>query len=269
MPQHHSWGMAHILVIDDAESERRAVADVLGGVPYKVTFAADGEQGYQLAIVDKPDLILLDVRMPRMDGHTCCRLLKANEVTRTIPIIFLSVLNRPEDRILGLSLGAVDFVSKPFHPAELLARIRIHLNLVQRDKATPVSRFDVRAADLETVIVEAARQLILANLATLPGLTEIAHAIGTHRERLNELFRKHTGNTVFAFIREERYNRGMQLLCDTDLDIRDIARLVGFNSAANFATAFRARTGMTPSTFRHVQAEKAAVSRTVVPGERE
>jgi DNA-binding response OmpR family regulator len=241
---------ARILVIDDAEADRRRLASVLGEVPYRVTLAADGEQGYHLATVDQPDLIVLEVGLPRMDGHACCRLLKAHPATGAIPVIFLSAQSRPEDRIRGLSLGAVDFVSKPFDTGELVARIRVHLNLVPRAPAAAVAPADSGNVDLDTVIVQAARQMIATNLASLPGLAEIARAVGTHRDRLSELFQAHTGSTVFEFIRNERFTRGVQLLRDTDMDVGDIARLVGFTNAGNFATAFRDRMGLTPSAFR-------------------
>jgi len=74
--------------------------------------------------------------------------------------------------------------------------------------------------------------------------------VGTYREKLNQLFRTHTGMTVFAYIREARIQRGMHLLRDTDMDVQDIALLLGFANAGNFATAFRERMGTTPSSYR-------------------
>ena len=80
----------NLLIVDDSAFEQRMLADLLSEMPYRVSVAFNGEQGYQLALSGQPDLILLDVRMPNMDGYTCCRLLKANPATRDIPIIFLS-----------------------------------------------------------------------------------------------------------------------------------------------------------------------------------
>jgi AraC-like DNA-binding protein len=215
--------------------------------------AFNGEQGYQLALSARPDLILLDVRMPNMDGYTCCRLLKANPATQNIPVIFVSGTESVEDRILGLSIGGVDFVSKPFLPAELAARIHVHLNLAPRQEPTPAPA--AQAAD--AVTVRAAMQLIRDNLGALPRLAEIARNVGTYREKLSALFREQTGKTVFAFVREERLARGMQLLRETDFEVQRIAQLLGFRSAANFATAFRARTGMAPSAYRLAMLEQA------------
>jgi DNA-binding response OmpR family regulator len=124
-----------ILIVDDSAFEQRLLADLLSEMPYRVCVAYNGAEGYRLAQSRHPDLILLDVRMPDMDGYTCCRLLKANPATQDIPVIFVSGTESAEDRILGLSIGGVDFVSKPFLPAELAARIHVHLNLVPRPEA--------------------------------------------------------------------------------------------------------------------------------------
>jgi DNA-binding response OmpR family regulator len=246
-----------ILIVDDSAFEQRVLVDLLSELPYKVSVAFNGLQGYQLALANHPDLILLDVRMPNMDGYTACRLLKANPVTQDIPIIFLSGADADEERIMGLSIGGVDYVSKPFSPGELAARIQVHLNLASRrhaqqsanDSAPPLEQV-LNDSDPDAVLVNAVKRLIADNLATLPGLAEIARSVGTYRERLSQVFREQTGMTVFGFIRDERLRRGEELLKDTDIDVQDIALLIGFNNAGNFATAFRERIGVTPSAYR-------------------
>jgi DNA-binding response OmpR family regulator len=249
-----------ILIVEDSPFEQRMLVDMLSEYPYRLSVAFNGLQGYQLALANQPDLILLDVRMPSMDGYTACRLLKANPATQNIPVIFLSGADADAERIMGLSIGGVDYVSKPFSPGELAARIQVHLNLMQRQ--APASGAEPGAAELadpadpDAVVVNAARRLIADNLASLPSLAEIAKSVGTYREKLSQLFRSHTGMTVFAFIREERIRRGEQLLRETDIDVQDIALLIGFNNAGNFATAFRERMGITPSAFRHSMQHK-------------
>lgn len=240
----------NILIVEDSAFEQRMLVDLLSEMPYRVSVAFNGEQGYQLALSQHPDLILLDVRMPNMDGYACCRLLKANPVTQDIPIIFVSGIDSAEDRITGLSIGGVDFVSKPFTPGELAARIHVHLNLMRRAPSPPPAD-PAAPVDPDAVTVRAAMYLIADNLGALPSLAEIARSVGTYREKLSQLFRAHTGKTVFAFIREERIARGLQLLRETDMDIQDIALLVGFRNAGNFATAFREKMGVTPSAYRH------------------
>jgi DNA-binding response OmpR family regulator len=245
-----------ILIVDDSAFEQRMLTDLLSELPYKVSVAFNGLQGYQLALANRPDLILLDVRMPNMDGYTACRLLKANPVTQDIPVIFLSGADADDDRILGLSIGGVDFVSKPFSPGELAARIQVHLNLAKRQHAPAPAPGTAEAtepeaeSDPDAVLVNAVKRLIADNLAALPGLAEIARSVGTYREKLSQVFREQTGMTVFGFIREERIRRGEELLKDTDIDVQDIALLIGFNNAGNFATAFRERMGVTPTAYR-------------------
>ena len=259
-----------ILIVDDSAFEQRVLVDLLSELPYKVSVAFNGLQGYQLALANQPDLILLDVRMPNMDGYTACRLLKANPVTQDIPVIFLSGADADEERIMGLSIGGVDYVSKPFSPGELAARIQVHLNLSRRRADHDRQAANDNAAgtdasggaiggtaqpanadsDPDAVIVAAVKRLIADNLASLPGLAEIARSVGTYREKLSQIFREQTGMTVFAFIREARIRRGETLLRETEMDVQDIALLIGFNNAGNFATAFRERTGITPSAFR-------------------
>jgi DNA-binding response OmpR family regulator len=253
--------MKTILIVDDSAFEQRMLVDMLSEQPYRISVAFNGLQGYQLAMADHPDLILLDVRMPNMDGYTACRLLKANPETHDIPVIFLSGADADAERIMGLQVGGVDYVSKPFSPGELSARIQVHLSLMPRgsnDRAESVAGTAAAEAALEpdAVIVQAAKRLIVDNLATLPSLAEIARSVGTYREKLSQIFREQTGMTVFTFIREERIARGVELLGQTEIDVQDIAFLIGFNNAGNFATAFRERMGVTPSAYRQSMQER-------------
>src|SRR5471032_3102327 len=250
MQTSHRHSARSILIVDDSAFEQRVLMELLSEQSYRISVAFNGLQGYQLALANQPDLILLDVRMPNMDGYTACRLLKANPATHHIPVIFL---NGADERIMGLSIGGVDYVAKPFTPGELAARINVHLNLVQRASLEPESAAAEMASDPDAVTVAAAKRLIADSLATVPSLKDIARSVGTYREKLSQLFREQTGMTVFAFIREERIARGVQLLAETDIDVQDIALLIGFNNAGNFATAFRERMGVTPSAYRQAR----------------
>ena len=254
-----------ILIVDDSPFEQGLLADLLKDQGYRVSLAAHGAQGYDLALAGQPDLILLDVRMPNMDGYAACRLLKANPATQAIPVIFLSGATGEAERITGLSIGGVDYVAKPFSPGELKARIQVHLALARRQAAAAPEPLAAdggagatAATSQDAVLVAAAKQLIEDNLATLPGLAEIARSLGTYREKLSLVFREQTGMTVFAFIREQRIARSIALLRDTNIGVQDIALMVGFNNAGNFATAFRERVGATPSAHRQALQEPAA-----------
>src|SRR5512141_186006 len=122
-----------ILLVDDSPDELRLLSDMLRAGRFRLIVASDGRQGYQRAVSRLPDLILMDVSMPELDGFTACRLLKADPATRHIPVIFLTAKNAPEERLNGFRLGGIDYVSKPFLAEEVIARIRIHLNLPARN----------------------------------------------------------------------------------------------------------------------------------------
>jgi transcriptional regulator GlxA family with amidase domain len=131
----------------------------------------------------------------------------------------------------------------------VLARVRIHLRLAPRAVA-PESSTPQALLSQDEVILRAAMRFIGANLAKLPSLAEIAHKVGTHDKKLSAIFRQYLGITVFAWIRDERLRRGRELLTDSRMSMQDVAEQIGFRSACNFTTAFRERTGVTPSAFR-------------------
>ena len=127
--------MTRILIIEDDPAILRGLADNLGCESYDVVTAADGEQGYSLARGRKPDLIVLDLMLPRMSGYEVCRKLRAEGVMT--PIVMLTARGDEADRIVGLDLGADDYIAKPFSIRELLARIRAVLRRTQVQNALP------------------------------------------------------------------------------------------------------------------------------------
>src|SRR5262245_2820160 len=115
---------AKILIVDDEPFNVDYLQQELGDLGYETISAANGQEALQKAAAEVPDLILLDVMMPVMDGFTACRILKEHEATQLIPIIIMTVLRETEDRIKGIEAGADDFLTKPVDRRELLARIQ-------------------------------------------------------------------------------------------------------------------------------------------------
>ncbi len=126
--------LSRILIVEDEASMRRILGDCLERQGYRVFFAADGEQGLATALAEKPDLILLDIMMPRLDGLAVCSELR--RLGQRVPILILTARGRVEDRVRGLDLGADDFLAKPFSREELLARVRALLRRVEREQKT-------------------------------------------------------------------------------------------------------------------------------------
>lgn len=128
LPEHHAQ---KVLVIDDVDMNAMLIAGVIGSL-CEVQTANSGPQGLQLAHQYKPDLILLDVMMPGMDGFEVFQLLQSDSRTAHIPVIFLTALSEPSAEEVGLNMGAADFITKPFRTPVLQARVRNHLELVRQ-----------------------------------------------------------------------------------------------------------------------------------------
>ncbi len=120
---------SQILIVDDIPSNLNFVSDILYSEDFRIIVATNGKDAVNIAIEKLPDLILLDISMPDMDGFDVCKILKADPKTRDIPIIFLTAKVEHDDIIKGFDAGAVDYVSKPFHTTELVSRVKTHLDL--------------------------------------------------------------------------------------------------------------------------------------------
>lgn len=126
--------MSRILVVDDEPAILRGLADNLKRELHEVLTAADGETGYQLIKQKKPDLVILDLMLPKLSGYEVCRQMRAEGLTT--PILMLTARGEEGDRVVGLDLGADDYVTKPFSVRELLARVRALLRRTQPAKPT-------------------------------------------------------------------------------------------------------------------------------------
>src|SRR5437773_9905052 len=140
--------MERILIIEDELPMRTALVDVLQAEGYRVLSAADGESGLQRALDEKPDLILLDIMMPRLDGYAVCAELR--RLANPVPVLMLTAKGQVEDRVTGLDAGADDYLVKPFSTEELLARVRALLRRVHRQTRAPVK---LRLGDVEIDLV--------------------------------------------------------------------------------------------------------------------
>jgi len=118
-----------ILIVDDTLQNLQVLGTILREKGYQLNVAQNGQKALEMAVNALPDLILLDIMMPEMDGMEACRRLKAQEITRDIPIIFLTAKVETDDIVKGFELGAVDYITKPFNAHELLARVHTHLQL--------------------------------------------------------------------------------------------------------------------------------------------
>ena len=127
---------AKILVVDDEVNITQILEFSMGAEGYEVITASNGEEAIDKARKEQPDLIILDIMMPRIDGYEACRILKANPLTKNIPVVLLTAKGRDVDKRLGYEVGATDYIVKPFYMAELVARIKTVLRRSGQDPAS-------------------------------------------------------------------------------------------------------------------------------------
>lgn len=119
----------YVLLVDDNPNNLKVLSEAVQGCGWKALMATDGESALEQTEYAHPDLILLDVMMPGIDGFETCRRLKANPITQNTPVIFMTALSDATDKVKGLEIGAVDYITKPFQHEEVIARLKLHLKI--------------------------------------------------------------------------------------------------------------------------------------------
>jgi putative two-component system response regulator len=152
----HSLEAPKVLLVDDNTANLQVLRENLDGLGYKLLIAKNGKSALEIVRKANPDLILLDIMMPEMDGYEACRRLKSAEATRHIPVIFLTAMADAEDEAKGLALGAVDYITKPINPELVRARVANHLELKRhRDHLEQLVRVKTREVQLtQAVMIE-------------------------------------------------------------------------------------------------------------------
>ncbi len=147
-----------VIVVDDNTNNLQVLADILRSKGLKVATVKDGFKALKFIRNKRPDLILLDIMMPEMDGYEVCRRLKADPSTEDIPVIFITALNDTQDKIKGFAHGCVDYISKPFRKEEVFARVIVHLNLRRAQE-------ELKAANRKLRIVNTTKDKLFSIIA--------------------------------------------------------------------------------------------------------
>lgn len=177
--------IADILIVDDTFANLQLLANMLKGEGYKVRPASSGVMALQAVAKKPPDLILLDIKMPEMDGYEVCTALKNNPQTKDIPVLFISALSDVSDKIKAFNVGGLDYINKPFQFDEVKARVSTHLKLkVYQDRMEEKIAQGVREIDLlNQEIINTQRELIF----TMGEICETrSHETGLHVKRVAE-----------------------------------------------------------------------------------
>lgn len=144
-----------VVIVDDEAELRELVADILEADNFKVIKCADTDEGYKRILKSKPDLAILDVKMPQIGGIELCRLLRSDPATKNMPVIMLTVESTETDKVIGLGVGADDYITKPFSNKELVARVKALLRRTARKEESNVIKADglLMNLDARTVII--------------------------------------------------------------------------------------------------------------------
>ena len=259
-----------ILLIDDSVTDLRLLMEMMRQRNLCISVAMDGVRGFEQAILLRPRLILLDVNMPQQDGFGTCRRLKADPLTRPIPVIFLTAANNLPERLNGFAVGGVDYIGKPFDEHEVLARVGVHLSRESGFQETELaSKQAGQSPDADADLVEKAQCLLRAAVADPPGLEQLARQVGVNRRRLNDAFQAICGLPVYAWLREERFRLAYQRVTQTDDPFISVSEWLGFSTPANFSKAFRSRFGFTPTDIRAGLASADGIARNEAPSRKE
>jgi DNA-binding response OmpR family regulator len=249
-----------LLIIDDEELNHQVIKMSLQEGGYRLLFAHTGRKGIELAKKQSPDLVLLDVRMPVMDGLEVCKILKADPETADVPVIFLTALNHSADKVEGFRVGGIDYIVKPFVGDELEARIQAHLgqSRVIRALKSTIKVTQQRAANGESGRLSAKRReraeragaLLLAQLTSPPSPSKLAELLDISVKQLNRDFKACYGIPMQTWLRDQRMQEARRLLRHSQLPIECIAHKAGYTAHANFSIAFKRRYKITPREYR-------------------
>lgn len=250
-----SQKMPVLLLVEDNRELRRYLADYFKRT-YAILEAENGLQGYQIAALELPDLIISDVMMPEMNGFEFCKQIKTDLRTGHIPVILLTARSHEQDKIEGIETGAEDYIIKPFNLNFLAARVKNVL--IERERLKEKYRQEISSLKQEGNPLSPDEKLIKKMLLYIeerlsdPELTidEICHEIGASRANLYRKVKSQTGLSIAEVIKEVRLKRALQLLEDQKLNVNEVAYLVGFADSNHFSKCFKTEFGVSPTEFK-------------------
>ena len=247
-----------VLIVEDNDDLRRFLRQCLSedtNFLCRVIEAANGQQGYDLALAQIPDLIISDVMMPKMDGMELCRILKSDKRTDHIPIILLTARASAESKIEGLETGADDYLTKPFEAYELLVRIR---NLIEGRKklrerfsrGITLQPASIPMTSMDEKLLQHVMKIMEEHMGDSSfGVEAFGREAGMSRTQLHRKLKALTDQSPGDFIRMMRLKRAAELLNNQVGSIAEVAFMVGFNDPSYFTKCFQKQFGRTPSEF--------------------
>lgn len=254
-----------ILIVED-HKDICLYLKVLFGKEYNLVIATNGQEGVDMAFRDLPDLIICDVMMPIKDGFECCREVKENPDTCSIPFIILTAKVEDDDVVHGLELGADDYVLKPFTPSILKAKVRSLINGRQALKqmytkllmlpgtdttaTTDVENTSGEGRKVEDLFISSVIKIVEENIAEADfSVKKLASDMNMSQPTLYRKVKQSTDYTIIELIRGVRMRRAAVLLKTKQYAVQEVAEMVGYNDIPTFRKHFVDAFGTTPSTY--------------------
>ena len=243
-----------LLIVDDNEDFRIFMRYSLE-LQYRVKLAVNGKEAWEMMQEELPDLVIIDVMMPQMDGNELCRLIKQDKRTAHIPVILLTARQNTEAKLEGLQTGADDYVTKPFNMTILVLRIRKLIELSRYHRVTQgmidPAPSEIVITSLDEKLIEKAIKYVEDNMSrTELSVEELSRELGMSRVHLYKKLLQITGKTPIEFIRVIRLKRAAQLLRESQLHVSEVAFEVGFNNPKYFSRYFKDEFGVLPSVYQ-------------------
>jgi len=193
---------ANLLIVDDTPANLRLLSSMLADKGYKVRSVINGQMALTAVKTVQPDLVLLDINMPDLNGYQVCEIIKADPVLKEIPVIFISALDELQDKVRAFAVGGVDFITKPFQFEEVIARVNTHLTLRRTQVELELARDELKKInrDQEQIIQIQVERISSNQLATIFALAKLADSrdqvTGSHLERCRQVCKEFAGKLV-------------------------------------------------------------------------
>ena len=245
-----------LLIVEDNE-ELLTVLSNLFSPTYQVLLACNGQVGLDMALAERPDIILSDVMMPEMSGTVLCAKIKTNIELSHIPVVLLTALSSDDQSIIGFQRGADDYVTKPFKSKVLVARCNalVRNRILLQNRFNKQDDFDpqlLATTPLDQQFLDTVSQIIESNLSNADfDINQLAKELALSRSSLYAKFKSLTGTTPNEFVQTCKLKRAATLLRNNPTyQITDIAEMLGFGSSRYFTRCFKAQYQMTPIEYR-------------------
>lgn len=246
------------LVVDDSHDMIEFLRDGLGD-DFHVMTAPDGAAALRLLESIRPAIVLTDLMMPGIDGLELCRKIKANPDLGATPVIILTAKHDVEAKVEGLTIGADDYITKPFNIELLLLKMKKLISLSHRGNGRSLIDPEpdtIKITPLDEKMVEKAIKYVVTNIKR-PDLSveELSSHLGMSRVHLYKKLKATTGKTPVEFIRLIRLKRGAQMLRESQLNVSEIAFQLGYNSPKYFSKYFKEEFGVLPSVYQEKESK--------------